>query len=212
MTSGLTKCGLRSSENPEALAGIALASTCHFLSVIVLYKLSRKVFSNKSASLDQSLSFVIAALHILNPAGAFLAAPYTEPAFCLLNFIGFYLYLDSHELSCLSLFEDVKVLLAGIIFGLATTIRSNGILSGILFAYGAVTTAFQILKNGLTWRETQRLFSLVVGGSLIALGVVYPQFLAYSEYCLRRSGDTQLRPWCDSRIPSVYSWVQSHYW
>jgi phosphatidylinositol glycan class V len=210
--SGLTISGLTSSLLPEALAGALLASTCHFLSVVVLYKLSQVVFSTRSTTQNQSLSFAVAVLHIINPAGAFLATPYSEAVFSLLNFTGFYAFLSGVGASHQPLVQDLKVLLAGILFGLATTVRSNGILSGVLFAYAAIDAGLQTLSKGISGRAIQRLLFLVVGGSLIALGAVYPQYVAYSEYCGVASEDVQLRPWCNARLPSIYSWVQSHYW
>jgi phosphatidylinositol glycan class V len=36
--------------------------------------------------------------------------------------------------------------------------------------------------------------------------------LAYKEYCESSGTDQGRRPWCNYWIPSIYSWVQSHYW
>jgi phosphatidylinositol glycan class V len=208
----LTRYGLTSTNVPEALTGILLASTCHLLSVVVLYKLSQRIFSDKQALSNQDLSWLVAALHIINPAGAFLAAPYGEPVFSLFNFAGLYVYLDGTQPSDGSFAQGLKLVVAGVLFGVATSIRSNGILSGMLFAYDAIINGLQLLRNGMTIREIQKLSFLVLGGSLIAFGMILPQYLAYSEYCLADRGDIALRPWCSSKLPSIYSWVQSHYW
>jgi Gpi18-like mannosyltransferase len=212
MTSGLTQSGLISPNIPEAQAGIGLSMLCHYLSVIVLYKLSVKLFSGKPPTQSRILSFVATSLHIINPAGAFLLAPYSEAMFSLLNFAGFYLYLDSLVASGQGLQRDLRTLFAGVIFGLATTVRSNGILSGIPFAYSAATTLLETFKCSVEPRIVRRLLFIILGGSFVALGGAFPQYVAYVEYCGLDSPDTQLRPWCTSFLPSIYSWVQSHYW
>lgn len=198
--------------NPDtfhvALAGIGLSHTCHYLSVLSLYGLSRTVFGDGSS---RALPLLAAALHVISPAGAFLSAPYGEPVFSFLNFTGFYAYasaLHDDRRGCVFA-RDVKFLVAGGLFATVTTVRSNGVLSGMLFAYDAVVGLAAIVSSGVSLSKLHRMFFVVLGGSLILLGVVGPQYRAFMVYC--RNVDVR-RIWCDNTIPSVYTFVQNHYW
>ncbi|KAJ5778069.1 GPI mannosyltransferase 2 [Penicillium odoratum] len=87
-------------------------------------------------------------------------------------------------------------------------VRSNGILSGFLFAYDAFLLIWACLTQGLSAHKIRRLIIIGMGGSTVALGMLVPQLLAYRTYCL-----TDLnREWCGWTLPSIYTWVQSYYW
>lgn len=175
----------------------------------MLFTLTKTLFGYETPS-QKAFCFVSAALHVLSPAGAFLSAPYAESLFSLLNLTGFYLY------SVALLAEnggrrgkrDLHFLLAGIVFAVATTIRGNGILSGCLFAYDAIQGAVQFLHHGLSLDLFRRSGFVVLGGVTVALGSIIPQFIAFNEYC----GGGRSRPWCEQLVPSIYGWVQGHYW
>lgn len=99
---------------------------------------------------------------------------------------------------------------SGLRYLAAAMIRSNGLLSGMPFAWDALVTLIPLQKF---WRERDptrrnKFAAIVFAGSLVAVGFVLPQLIAYKEYCMH--GNT--RPWCDAIPPSIYSWVQSHYW
>jgi GPI mannosyltransferase 2 len=196
-----------------AVAGIAISNICHLLSVLQLYGLSRSLFSRVSPG-NSSISLVIAILLVISPAGAFLAAPYSESLFSFLNCLGFYLYLSGlqkfrqgRRLRC-----EIETLAAGAAFGCATTVRSNGLLSGALFLYDFALTGEQIITEGLSTARLRRLIALGVGGCLIALGTIIPQYSVYTKYCTHVAAESEIRPWCHKLVPSIYAWVQSHYW
>lgn len=150
-------------------------------------------------------AFIPAALHIIAPAGLFLSAPYSESTFSATSFLGYLLY--AHGLKERKAINDLSVIIAGLTFGIAATVRSNGVLNGVMFAFDlAVNIAYFRDKKHLRHSS-----SLVVGGSFIAAGVVAPQVIAYREYCMPGIS-TPLRPWCDSFPPSIYTFVQKHYW
>ncbi|PGH08492.1 hypothetical protein AJ79_05981 [Helicocarpus griseus UAMH5409] len=193
-----------------ALTGIGLSHVCHYLSVLSLYGFSKNVFDD-GANGRHVLPLLAATFHIISPAGAFLSAPYGESPFSLLNFTGFYAYVsalrDDHRGHTLA--RDVKFLLSGGLFAVVTTIRSNGVFSGILFAYDAVLGLFNLATKGISFTQIHRMFFVVAGGSLILLGVVGPQYHAFKLYC---QGTEVPRSWCDNTIPSIYTFVQDYYW
>ncbi|EEQ33560.1 GPI mannosyltransferase 2 [Microsporum canis CBS 113480] len=141
-----------------AVAGVILSHLCHYLSVLVLYKLSQATFKSDRSN-SNALPFLASALHIITPAGAFLSAPNGEAPFSFLNFLGYYTFItglnDERQGSyCL---RDLKLLSAGALFAAATTVRSNGLLSGLLFVYDAVFGLQQIITHGLSWHVLRRL-------------------------------------------------------
>ena len=190
--------------------GVVLSHVAHYLSVLVLYRLSANIFGH--ATVPQKLICLLsAALHIICPAGAFLSAPYGESIFSFLNFSGFYLYSSSliAERNGATGLRDFQVVMAAVLFAIATMVRSNGILSGFLFAYDALLMVWASLTQGLSSHILRRLAIVGLGGFIVALGMVLPQVSAYRTYC---QTEADLRPWCSRTLPSVYSWVQGHYW
>ncbi|KAK0629031.1 GPI mannosyltransferase 2 [Bombardia bombarda] len=210
---------------PEALTGILVAHTAHLLSALVLYRLTLLIFRGNS-----KLALVTALLHIISPAGVFLSAPYAESGCALLSFTGYLLYAQS----CLAeskstLKRDGYVMLAGISFGLATVFRSNALLNGIPFAwevlqhlprlFTAITTTMNTPSDSAV-STIRRLFALGFGGAAVAAGSIVPQAVAYQRFCgggfpfLSTSSDAAAEPrlWCQGYMPSIYTFVQQHYW
>lgn len=199
-----------------AVAGILVSNIAHLLSVLVLYSISKLISETPSSPRSQSFAFISASLHTISPAGLFLSAPYAESSFSLLNFVGFSLYassLQAHR-GGYSNRRDVLVIASGLAFGLATTFRSNGLLSGLLFCFDIIrsmSTILEDMQQKTALSGLRRIIFLVTAGLLVAAGSVFPQYLAYHEYCV----DAQPRhraPWCTHRVPSIYAWVQSYYW
>lgn len=192
------------------MVGVVLSHVAHYLSVLALYRLSANIFGHATAT-QHLICFLSAALHIISPAGAFLSAPYGESIVSVLNMTGFYLYSSSliAERNGATRLRDIRVLTSAVLFAAATMVRSNGILSGFLFAYDAAVLAWKILTKGPTLHTIVRLAVIIVGGCIVGSGMIIPQFLAYRMYCLSES---DLRPWCEWTLPSIYGWVQNHYW
>jgi phosphatidylinositol glycan class V len=107
--------------------------------------------------------------------------------------------------------QRFEIVAAGLVFGVATAIRSNGLLSGLPFLYDAVARTWAIANHGISGRRLYDLVSLVIGGLLISLGLVIPQTVAYRMYCIDSIAGVR-QPWCTRTIPSIYTWVQEHYW
>lgn len=190
----------------ESLAGIFIAHLSHGLSVLVLYHLTDLIFTpSKRLPLEgKRLAFITACLHIISPAGMFLSAPYAESTFSLLSFSGYYLFIHSSEGGTSSVRKEVSLLLAGLLFGMSVTVRSNGILNGILFLEEAVRALLSF--------KVKRLLAAGVGGALVGVGFLLPQVIAYQHFCGSTDEVIIRREWCTRMIPSIYSFVQSHYW
>lgn len=186
-----------------------LAHGFHLLSCLTLYQLSWSICPAFSHLNPAQFSFLAAGLHIISPAGIFLSAPYAESSFSFFNFFGFYLFAESLKEYTRS--ETVKseglMLLSGLFFGVASTIRGNGLLSGLLYCLEGVK---ELIES--TNPRFRRLSSIVLGGSLMAFCAMLPQVLAYSDFCANVNPSEKRRPWCSHQIPSIYAWVQSHYW
>jgi len=106
---------------------------------------------------------------------------------------------------------EVETLVAGISIGCATVVRSNGILGGLLFLYDAVLQVVHLLRDGISTKGVRKLLALGVGGALVAFGAFLPQYEAYQGFC-RADVQHERRPWCDHAIPSIFAFVQQHYW
>lgn len=193
------------------LAGIVVSNICHLLSVLVLYRLLTLVLEPQRR---QIIPFIAAVLHILTPASLFMCAPYAEAMFSFLNFTGMLFYAQSRtmaETGKSSLGEDLLKISSGLSFAFAALMRSNGLLSGTIFLYDVARYLPRLMSAQLSIHDVRRVTVTCVAGILLALGFIGPQYLAYVEFCYRGSG-TGTRPWCERHLPSIYSWVQSHYW
>ncbi|KAF2178327.1 glycosyltransferase family 76 protein [Zopfia rhizophila CBS 207.26] len=193
-------------------AGFAISNACHILSVFVLYYLLLAIVNHQQ---NGRLAFFASILHIMSPAGLFLCAPYTEAPFSTLNFLGMLLYVrsKSSEISVVSwgIQQDGYMLGSGLLFAIATLIRSNGLLSGLILLYDVVCQLPSILTARWNFTQLRRIVVTSIAGILIAVGFISPQLLAYKEYCSMNSS-SEIRPWCSDTVPSIYSWVQSNYW
>ena len=183
------------------------------MAIISLYRLIGKITFHPE---DGKLGFVTSMLHIWSPAGVFLSAPYAEPAFAALSFLALNLYLPTRPSGRtpegIFLKADAKIIVAGVLFGLSTTLRSNGLLSGIYFLFDIIDIFIHKSLRVFDARCIRRILCLGTAGFLILVGFSYPQYMAYTEYCNEGIGKDGRGPWCDANIPSIYSYVQSTYW
>jgi len=189
----------------QALSGMLVSHVSHLLSVFLLYALTLDITPEKSV--QRKVAFVAACLYIFSPAGLFLSAPYAESLFSTLNLLGMLLHSripQQQRLHEYGVSSFLSLLGAGACFGLASTVRSNGVFSGLIFLY----QAFILFQSRLNFRTVMTVIVIGVSGGLILLGFLGPQYLAYGEFCTGEDA----RPWCSRTFPSVYTWVQSHYW
>lgn len=186
----------------EPISGIVLAHASHFIAVLALHRLTMLLSGNAK------LSYVSAALHILSPAGLFLSAPYNESPFAGLSFLGNLLFAIGLKSKPHRAKRDVAMVVSGLLFGAATAFRSNGLTSGLLFAVEAINSML-LFAQAPSLCNLLSLGAPVLGGLCVAAGSMVPQTLAWMRYC---GSDAVRRPWCDKLVPSIYTFVQDHYW
>lgn len=202
----MKNAGVYQYEGLEAWVGINIAHIAHLLSVLLVYYLSMDIFPKS----PPTFSFITASLQIISPAGLFLSTPCAESSCAALSFAGCLLFVKSRKNNeQLSPSRDLYLLVSGIMFGMATTVRSNGILNGLLLLEEAFRTLAQLLHNP-SFAMLRRLIAAGLGGMSVGLGFLLPQYIAYNAYC--GSTETAPRIWCQRTLPSIYSFVQSHYW
>ncbi|KAK4502663.1 hypothetical protein PRZ48_006089 [Zasmidium cellare] len=154
-----------------------------------------------------------ACLHVISPGGLFLSAFYGESAFALLNFCGLALLVSaspSQNNTSSVIYDASKLVASGLAFGLASVVRSNGIFSGIILAWDAVAylPSLPRILEQKQWNHLIRLAAILLGGSLILVCQILLQGTAYVQYCTKGNW----RTWCGWLPPSIYTWVQQHYW
>lgn len=196
----------------HALSGTIISHLSHLLAVLVLYRLTYELVP-ATDSTKRKIALTAASLHVLSPAGLFLSAPFGESTFAFANFLGLLYYVLACKADRVSSANAASsralwTVLAGVCIGIATTIRSNGLLSGMIFAWDAAEELLHPSDLVESSRSLGRFAATVLAGVFVAVGFAMPQLVAYTEYCT--SGNT--RPWCSRLPPSIYSWVQEQYW
>ena len=180
----------------------------------MLHELTLTVCLKSTTTRVSSFGVLAASLHIISPAGIFLSAPYAESSFSFLNFTGFYLYAKAmlKHAEGKQNQRDLLTLFSGFVFGIATTFRGNGLFSGLLFVWDALACGTRILRSTDPASNFRSLINVSMSGFSMACIAILPQYLAYTEYCVRESADSNTRPWCSKWPPSIYAWVQGEYW
>lgn len=179
--------------------------------MLVLYRLLTLVTGEGRQ--QSRVPFIASVLHILTPAALFLSAPYAEALFSLLNLTGMLCYAESKAATnsySINIQQVAYKLSSGLLFAVATTIRSNGLLSGLILLYDIAQYLPRLLSMQLSVHDVCQIVVTCVSGLFIAIGFTGPQYLAYLDFC--NTSEFAPRPWCENSIPSIYSWVQSHYW
>lgn len=190
---------------------MAVSHVSHFGAVVTLYILVWRIVPSNQA-VKQQIAFTAACLHVISPAGLFLSSPYGESTFAFTAFLGVLCYVRAQEHRYLPTQQSALpfaawTVLSGLSFAISTLIRSNGLLHGTIFFIDALTTLRDLLRTRKP-APLFRLLGIIIAGSLIAFAFALPQAIAYTEFCTAANS----RPWCTRTIPSIYSWVQKHYW
>lgn len=183
------------------LVGGAMNNALFVLAAVLFCRLSVLVFEQqpKQQQNRRRLAMRASILFCYNPASIFFSVAYSESLFAVFALAGMLLLNNKRNEGVVSF----KLrLAASLLFALATLTRSNGSLLGIFSLYAA-------------WRAFDRkrpithVLQLAVVGTLHAIALLAVLGYGYFAYCLT---DNDARPWCNSWLPNIYSFVQKEYW
>lgn len=187
-----------------AAMGIVVSVAAHLYAMHALYALVVLLSGNKR------LAYVSAVLHVFSPAGMFLAAPYSEAPFAYLAFTGLLRYAETLALERGSWVRFKGTLWAGVLLGMATACRSNGLLYGLVFALDLVELLSGFSTAPSKSRALSSLAATGLAGVFVGLGSFLPQLAGYMHFC--KSTTLDAPEWCGYLVPSIYSYVQGRYW
>ncbi|KAI8341545.1 GPI mannosyltransferase 2 [Blakeslea trispora] len=167
------------------LSGVIFANVSFVLAAGSLYKLTLALMpKNKALANTAAIAFC------LSPPTMFMSSFNSESMFALLSFKG------------MQWVAEKKYLFAAIVWGIASAARSNAIIYSGFFIYDLVVQPL--------WRYKRKLILGICRAVLYTLftisGFALFQYYGYSKFC---SLD---RPWCSSKLPLLYSFVQKEYW
>ncbi|ORX89815.1 mannosyltransferase [Basidiobolus meristosporus CBS 931.73] len=169
------------------LSGIIISNVSFALATATLYHLSYSIFKKERFALISALCFCF------TPSCMFMSSMYTESLFALLTFVGMDLYIHRWFWS------------AAIVWSFSTLTRSNGVVYVGFFIFDL---CIKNRSSSAVVYMTQVLKAMAL--SLVTfLGMASFQMYGYLNYCANTS---QPRPWCQARIPLLYSFVQEEYW
>lgn len=168
------------------MSAVFISNACHLISTLTMYDISLHIFD------DGYFAFLSAAFLILVPAQAVMSGFYSESLFSCLCILG------------LGAFYGRKRVLASLAWCMASATRSNGIFMPGFLIYEYLHKIRHISSQ----KALIRLFQL-----LCLCLISWTGFLAVLRFGQHLYCDIGIpRPWCHSRIPDIYAFVQAHYW
>ncbi|OBZ89106.1 GPI mannosyltransferase 2 [Choanephora cucurbitarum] len=167
------------------LSGVVFANASFILAAGTLYRLTLALMpKNKALASATAIAFC------LSPPTMFMSAFNSESVFALLSFKGMYWAAQKRYLS------------AAAIWGIASAARSNAIIYSGFFIYDFVVKQL--------WHDKKTaiigILKAIPYTLLTMSGFALFQYYGYSEFCVLD------RPWCSSKLPLLYSFVQKEYW
>ncbi|XP_078432455.1 transferases, transferring hexosyl groups [Wolffia australiana] len=177
-----------------ALSGLALSNLAFLSAALSLHRLSLLALADDAAALRSAVFFCF------NPASVFYSAIYSESLYAACSMGGVEKLMNGSD------FAGVVMLAMS---GLA---RSNGAVNAGFVCFRALLRAWDSV--GLKKKKKVVARELAVGAAQAAV-VLAPmvgfQAYGYASMCFGRPAE-QRRPWCQSWLPRLYGYVQSHYW
>ena len=175
-----------------------LANVATLLAPVLLYRLTLRHTGN------HDIAWKAAVLSTICPsAGTTLSSPTPEPFFSLVSLAGM-LLLAPTRLKSGTLTDTTfsRRFQAALCFAAATSFRANGVLLAGFLIWDLFWTRRQSPAFAL------RILEASVHVPLAVSPFVVSQVWAHMRFCV----PGQERPWCTSLVPSVYAFVQEHYW
>lgn len=181
------------------LAATLLSNLCHYLAAVVLYHYTYLVFLSARIFSAEKMARVSLVLFVVSPAAAFMTAPYSEPAAALASFACLWareLALASRVLGSRAHIRSKSLYVAsGLLAAIAFGFRANCLLLGLIYMYDVAQM----------W---PRPVYPVAAGSVLGAAFVAVQVLPYMNICW----GSDRGEWCNSTVPSLFAYAQSHYW
>ncbi|XP_074292609.1 uncharacterized protein LOC141619492 [Silene latifolia] len=177
-----------------ALSGYVINNLAFVLAALYFYRLSIAILKDKDASLRASILFCF------NPASIFYSSIYTESLYALCSIGGVY-YLISGA-------NNTSVLL----LSLSSFARSNGVINAGYCGFKMLHQAYHAVY---VKKRSLLAVKVLLAGVFRCICICLPflAFQAYGYYNLCHGLNTdEMRPWCRTKVPLLYSFIQSQYW
>lgn len=176
------------------LSGYMLNNISYVFAAAYFYRLSVFILKDAEAAMRASLLFCF------NPASIFYSSIYSGSFYALLSIGGLcHLMSGSNNLATLWL-------------ALSGSARSNGVLNA---GYICFQTMHQVYDAVFLKRHAYLAVQVLIAGALRCIFIFLPfitfQSYGYYNVCLGHFPD-EIRPWCKTRLPLLYNYIQSHYW
>ncbi|CAN6558866.1 unnamed protein product [Malus baccata var. baccata] len=176
------------------LSGYVINNIGFVFAAVHLYRLSVVIFKDQEAAVRASILFCF------NSASIFYSSIYSETLFALFSVGGLYHLISG------------KDVIAVLWFALSGFSRFNGVLNAGYFCFQTMHQAYDAV---FLRKRPFLVLQAVVGGALHCICIFVPfiafQAYGYNNLCLGYV-PSDMRPWCNARVPLLYNYIQSHFW
>lgn len=177
-----------------------LSNLCHFGAAVVLGSYTHIVFRQARIFPPEKMAILASSFFLLLPGAAFLTAPYSEAIAAFFSFACLCLREKALEFAVGAKKDKTSRKVFYIVSGLAAAFafgfRANCLLLGIVYIHD------------LLGRKTDSPLLPLAAGLILGLAFLASNVHNYVDICL--SGDRG--EWCLRRVPSLFTYAQSHYW
>ncbi|WWC66370.1 uncharacterized protein I206_100271 [Kwoniella pini CBS 10737] len=186
-------------ENDLIWGGMTISSTSWIGSCMILHKMTTLLFNSSRFALLTTILYMI-------PPTPIPSLPYTEPLYSLIVLSGIYLLVVKKQ-----------YILTGILFAFSTATRATGIFNVFILAGVIILGDLPIHRIGvklLIERLMTRSWKAIIPCLITMLPFLLSQWYAYQSFCDDQgiTSNEMRRPWCDTKLPFVYHFVQKEYW